>query len=202
MISEDFSGLVDTNEADGPRARLGGLDVVRKERAVEDRREEAEARLADRLWADLTAALLSDPPPPLRAIVNQLQVPRLRHDSAPERPEPERLSARRLLEQIFVQTAFYLPRDFAAKHDFLRAELAIRLAAELKPDRAGVAWYNLACFRATAGDRKGALDSLKSAVKNGYRDVEVIEGDPDLVSLHGENGYRAIVTELKARPTS
>lgn len=201
-ISEDFSGLVDTNGADAPRARLGGLDAVRKERAVEDRREEAEAKLADRLWADLTAALHSDPPLPLRAIVNQVQVPRLRHDSGPDRPEPERLSAQRVLEQIFVQAALYLPRDFAAKHDFLRAELAIRLAAELKPDRAGVAWYNLACFRALAGDRKGAIATLREAVAKGFRDVAQIEADPDLVSLREERGYRAIVADLKERPTS
>jgi predicted esterase len=201
-ISEDFSGLGDTKGADGPRARLGGLDPVRKELAEQDRREEAEASLADRLWADLTAALATDPPLPFRAIVNQLQVPKLRHDSAPERPEPDRSSARRVVEQIFVQTAFYLPRDFASKHDFFRAELAIRLAGELKPDRAGVAWYNLACFRATSGDRKGALASLRNAVEKGYRDVAALEADPDLESLRGEKSYREIVTELKLRPTS
>ena len=96
-----------------------------------------------------------------------------------------------------MQTAFYLPRNFAAKHDFLRAELVTRIAGELKPDRAGAVWYNLACFRATAGDRKGALDSLRSAVKNGYREVEVMESDPDLASLRGENEYRTILEELK-----
>jgi dienelactone hydrolase len=194
---EDFRGLGDVRDAEASSTRLGQSASVRKALAEQEEREEKERRAVDRLWADLNAALRSDPPPPAKQVAVTLQIARLRKDAAPERPEAERLSAARVLESIFVQTAFYLPREFAAKHDLLRAELVTRIAAELKPDRAGAAWYNLACFRATAGDRKGALESLRSAVKNGYREVEVMEADPDLASLRGEKEYRAIVDELK-----
>jgi pimeloyl-ACP methyl ester carboxylesterase len=194
---EDFRGLADVREADASSTRLGQSASVRKALAEQEEREEKERRSVDRLWADLNAALRSDPPPPLKQLAVLLQVARLRKEAAPERPEAERLSAARVLESIFVQTAFYLPRDFAAKHDFVRAELVTRIAGELKPDRAGAVWYNLACFRATAGDRKGALDSLRSAVKNGYREVEVMERDPDLAPLRGEEEYRTILEEMK-----
>jgi predicted esterase len=200
--AEDFRGLADTKEADAAAGRLGRLDEVRRELGEESRREETEKQAGDRLWKDLNAALAADPPLPLRAIANQLQVARLRKEAGPGRPEPERLSAARVLEQIFAQTAFYLPRDFASKHDFLRAEIAIGLAAELKPDRAGTVFYNLACFRATAGDRKGALASLRDAVAKGYRDAAAMEADPDLASLRGEKAYLAIVADLKGRATS
>jgi len=199
---EDFRGLADTREAEAASARLGQSASLRKALAEQEEREEKERRSIDRLWADLASALRSDPPPPVKQLAVQLQVARLRKEAAPERPEAERLSAARVLESIFVQTAFYLPRDYAAKHDFVRAELLTRIAGELEPDRAGAAWYNLACFRATAGDRRGALDSLRSAVKSGYREVEVIEGDPDLASIRGEKEYRAILEELKKKPTS
>ncbi|HEX5134225.1 MAG TPA: hypothetical protein VFW81_02435 [Thermoanaerobaculia bacterium] len=194
---EDFAGLTDTKSADAARMRLEELPAVRKELADEERREEKEARSFERLWSDLKAALGSDPPAPLKAIVNQVQVGRLRRDAGPGRPEPDRLSAARVLEQLYVQTAFYLPRDFASKHDFLRAELSTRIAEELKPDRAGAVWYDLACFRAVAGDRRGALGSLRTAVKKGFRQVDLIETDPDLASLREEKDYRAIVEELK-----
>jgi predicted esterase len=201
-VAEDFRGLADTKGAEGVAARLGQLDDVRREIAAEERGEEAERKSAERLWKDLNAALGSDPPLPLKAIANQLQIARLRKEAGAGRPEPARLSAARVLEQIFVQTAFYLPRDFAKKHDFLRAELATGIAAELKPDRAGAVFYDLACFRALAGDRKGALASLRHAVEKGFRDVTAMEADPDLALLREEKGYRAIVTELRARPTS
>jgi hypothetical protein len=100
-----------------------------------------------------------------------------------------------------VQAAFYLPRELVSKREFRRAEISTGIAEEAKPDRAGGAWYNLACFRATAGDRRGALDSLRAAVQKGFRDTALVETDPDLASLRGEKDYRAILEELK-KPTS
>jgi len=82
-----------------------------------------------------------------------------------------------------------------------RAELATGVAAELKPERAGAVFYDLACFRALAGDRKGALASLRAAVEKGFRDVTLVETDPDLASLRGEKSYLAIIGELK-KPTN
>lgn len=195
--AEDFDGLADTKGADAARARLGALAAVRKELEAEERREGKEARSFEHLWKELTEALAADPPPPLQSVLNHLRVPQLVKEAGPERPEPERLSARRVLEQLSVQTSFYLARDFASKHDFLRAELVTGIAEALKPDRAGSVWYDLACFRAVAGDRKGALGSLRTAVKKGFREVELIETDPDLASLREERDYRAIVGELR-----
>jgi dienelactone hydrolase len=194
---EDFAGVTDTKSADAARVRLGALAAVRKGLEEQERREEKEARSFEHLWKELTEALTADPPPPLQAIVNQLRVPQLVKEAGSERPEPERLSARRVLEQLSVQTSFYLARDFASKHDFLRAELVTGIAEALKPDRAGTLWYDLACFRAVAGDRRGALESLRTAVKKGFRQVDLIETDPDLASLREEKDYRAIVAELK-----
>jgi predicted esterase len=199
--AEDFRGLADTKDAEDRAERLGRLPAVAKELAEEEKRDEAEERLVERRWQDLKTALESDPPPPVKAIANQLRVGSLRRDAGAGRPEPERLSAARVIEALFVQTAFYLPRDLAAKHDWLRAELATGVAAELKPERAGAVFYDLACFRALAGDRKGALGSLRAAVDKGFRDVAAMEADPDLASLRGEKDYLAIVQELK-KPTS
>lgn len=200
--AEDFRGLADVKEAEALQDRLGRLDAVRQEIAGEERRAETERITTDRLLRELSAALASDPPLPLRAIANQLQVARLRKEAGAGPSGASRFTAARVLEALYVQSAFYLPRDFAAKHDFLRAELATGIAAELKPDRAGVVFYDLACFRALAGDRKGALATLHDAVGKGFRDVATLEADPDLAVLRDDNGFRALVADLKARPTS
>jgi predicted esterase len=200
-IVEDFGGLAETNDAAAAAARLGAQPAVRKDLAQQERREESEGGRVARLWADLTAALASEPLPPASTVASRLGIPSLLREAGPDRPEAERLSAKRVIAQIFVQSAFYVPRELVAKHDFARAELLTAVAAELAPERAGGAWYNLACFRALAGDRKGAIASLRSAVRKGYRDVTAIEADPDLASLREDPAYRAIVEELK-KPTS
>ena len=196
-VAEDFRGLADTKDAETAAARLGSVSSIRKALAEEQRREESEKARVVKLWADLTAALASEPLMPATAVASRLGVRELLREAAPERPESERLSAKRVIAQIFVQAAFYVPRELAAKHDFARAELLTGVAAELAPERAGGAWYNLACFRALAGDRKGAIASLKNAVRKGYRDAAAMESDPDLASIRGDPGYRAIVDELK-----
>ncbi|MEP6472006.1 MAG: hypothetical protein ABJC28_08305 [Acidobacteriota bacterium] len=200
--AEDFRGLADTKDADAAAARLGAQAAIRKTLAERQKLEESESRRVGRLWKDLQTALATEPLPPPAAVASRLGVAKLLRESAPERPEPERLSAKRVIAQIFVQAAFYVPRELAAKHDFARAELLARVAAELAPDRAGAAFYNLACFRALAGDRKGAIATLREAIAKGFRDVAQIEADPDLVSLREERAYRAIVADLKERPTS
>ena len=195
--AEDFQGLTDTTNLQATAARLGASAAVRKSIAEEEKHEETEARRAIKLTTDLSAALAEDPLPPVTFLMNRLQLSRLRSDASADRPEAERLSAGRVLAQIFVQTAFYLPRELAAKHDFVRAELVTGIAAELKPDRAGAVWYDHACFRALAGDRKGAVAALRTAVRKGFRQLDQIESDPDLASVREDRDYRALVEELK-----
>ena len=199
--AEDFDGLADTASLQAAAARLGASAAVRKAVAEEEKREESEARRAVKLRTDITTALAEEPLPPVAFLMNRLQLSRLRSDASADRPEPERRSAGRVLEQIFVLTAFYLPRELTAKHDFARAELLTGIAAELKPDRAGAVWYDHACLRALAGDRKGAVAALRTAVRKGFRQLDQIESDPDLASVRAERDYRALVEELK-KPTS
>jgi dienelactone hydrolase len=199
--AEDFRGLGDTAAAEASASRLGRQSSIRRALEEEEKREEREARLGGRLLFDLNQALASDPPPPAKTIADRLGIPKLRKEAAPDRPDAERLSATRLIEQLYVQSAFYLPRDLVARREFHRAEVATGIAEELAPERAGGAWYNLACFRATAGDRRGALESLRTAVAKGFRDAALIESDPDLASLREDPGYRTIVEGLR-KPTS
>jgi len=200
--AEDFRGLADTADLAAAASRLEASAAVRQALAEEEKREDAEARRAAKLRTDLVNALAEETVPPVPFLMNRLQLSRLKSDAASDRPEPDRLSAARVLEAIFVQTAFYMPREFAARHDLHRAEITAGIAAELKPDRAATVFYNLACFRALAGDRKGAIASLRNAVAKGYNDAAAMETDPDLASLRGEKAYLDIVADLKARATS
>jgi serine/threonine protein kinase/tetratricopeptide (TPR) repeat protein len=62
----------------------------------------------------------------------------------------------------------------------------------------GVAYYNLACISALAGNRDEALAAFRQALDTGWSWAGV-EEDPDLDSLRGDPEFEAMQDELKAR---
>ena len=60
-------------------------------------------------------------------------------------------------------------------------------------------FYNVACSAALQGNREKALDSLRRAMDNGFTDADWMMKDSELVSLHGDPEFEAIVAEIKKR---
>lgn len=104
-------------------------------------------------------------------------------------------TARRMLASVYVQTSFYLSRDYLAAGRYRSAATVLEVATHIRPDRI-TPWYNLACARARMGHTAPALEALQRAVEAGYADLAHLRSDPDLESLHGEEGYRRIVQRL------
>ncbi|HOX26163.1 MAG TPA: hypothetical protein PLL30_08625 [Candidatus Krumholzibacteria bacterium] len=71
----------------------------------------------------------------------------------------------------------------AGEFDAARDELAAYLAE--RPGDA-VMQYNLACLLALTGDHEGALARLDVALAAGYRDLDRMLADPDLISIAGD----------------
>jgi predicted Zn-dependent protease len=69
-------------------------------------------------------------------------------------------------------------------------------ASQLPKTRYG--YYNLACYRALAGDKTGAIRDLQLALTEGFSDA-LIRVDPALRSLHGSAEFQAIVSEVEQR---
>jgi hypothetical protein len=57
----------------------------------------------------------------------------------------------------------------------------------------GDAYYNMACVYALQGRKEMALRYLQIAAMNGYATAGGMDEDPDLQSLRGDPGYRALV---------
>jgi len=80
-----------------------------------------------------------------------------------------------------------------------------RIADGLKMDRRLVrlqpgnstAHYNLACSLALSRRTAAALQSLRSAIDLGYRDLEWMLNDPDLESLKRNPKFVGLIEELK-----
>jgi len=80
-------------------------------------------------------------------------------------------------------------------HD--RAVLVDRQLAELLPDDC-VVQYNLACSLARIGQRAEAIESLRRALEQGYRDFDYLHADGDLDALRGEPAFERLLQEYEA----
>ena len=67
--------------------------------------------------------------------------------------------------------------------------------SSLRPNDATV-HYNLACSYALTGQTGDALATLERAMELGYRDVEFLMHDQDLVSLHDEEEFARLIARF------
>lgn len=77
-----------------------------------------------------------------------------------------------------------------------KAEIDLKRALELRPKSAEV-FYNLACLYAVTGKLDLAIDSLDSALANGFSEVDRLRGDPDLNPLRGMKEFREVLDRHK-----
>jgi dienelactone hydrolase len=109
-------------------------------------------------------------------------------------------SAQRVLENIFVQTSFYLPQDLGTRKQFDRAAAALDIATRIHGDRARL-WYELAADRAMLRSKGDALKALERAFTLGFSDCAGLARDTRFESLRGLSGYRALIAKCASSPS-
>lgn len=69
----------------------------------------------------------------------------------------------------------------------------------VESSREGGAWYNLACFRARAGDGEGAIAALERSVRGrrGWSDAAWARRDPDLELIRGDPRFEAALENVR-----
>jgi len=197
-LARDFDGLADVAAARDAAQRIRRSAAYADDRRVRLKWRKREQEYVARAPRALARLAVDDAASSLKQALSELRVEDLRRRAERAGDREERLSARRSLAQLFVQTAFYLPRTLRQRGDRGRAALLLTVAAEVRPEDPSV-WYNLACDRAQAGWKRDALQALERAVAAGFTDAARIESDPDLAPLHGEAGYRELLGRLTAR---
>jgi tetratricopeptide (TPR) repeat protein len=66
----------------------------------------------------------------------------------------------------------------------------------LRPDDS-IVHYNLACSYSRTRQIDAALDSLRAAVKLGYRDFKAMDKDPDLANLREHAEYKRLRARMR-----
>ena len=197
-MARDFSGLRDVAAAVTAKQRIEASAEHQSALAA----EASAAREAEEYGPEaariLHQALVDPDSVHLPILLKQLRVPALQQRAADGGSAYSSQAARRLLEVLYVQTAYYVPTELEKKHDFARAALSLRVATAVKPEQPG-GWYALACVLAPAGDKHGALAALTQAIEHGFDDAAALANEPALARIRGEKQFRGLLDQLKRR---
>jgi tetratricopeptide (TPR) repeat protein len=164
-LATDFDGLVDPTQLERLAAKareLEKLDEVKDTFGLID--ELAEKRLeylrrfsrflrrfeaGDRLWT-------------VGDITRELRLDDLEKQSKNMSRPRQAYAAQRILEHVFVNTSFYLPRDYLEDEEPARAISILMVAERIRPGSFGTLIF-LARAYAQKGDEKKAIEALQRA---------------------------------------
>jgi tetratricopeptide (TPR) repeat protein len=197
-LARDFGGLRDVTTASQAAARLRATAACAQEAKARERSLQREREYMARAPQALARIAPEEAGTSLGRVLSDLTIADLKKSAGSAKDREERLMARRLLESVFVQTSFYVPRTLVERGDHRRAALSLRVAAEIKPDEPYV-WYGLARAQARGGQKSEALKALRRAVRAGFRDAEALRHEPDFDALRKERGYEEILAGLAGR---
>lgn len=193
---DSFAGLRDVTGLEPRIQQLNRSSKVRRSRSMEkevaERQEALERELAG-LYQDLSAI-------ESRLLAAQrlhAALDRLRNDAGQKKNETRRLAANRSLTHFWI----LLSEGASAaleRQDPAPAALNLELMTSIRPQNAQL-YYHLARAYCLSGRKREALESLRRAVDKGFRDISILEGNPDFESLRGTPEYRKIVEELARR---
>lgn len=190
--SRDFEGLKDTSPVTQQLAGLKTSKVLAQ--SLNKRRKEGKkaAQYQHKAVAVLDQIRNAEREdlPGLRDVMFNMQLRTLLKKGASQDRE-ESLAAWRVLETVFVQTVFYMPREFKQRGDMDRAILCLELATRIKPDNP-YPWYNLARVHAQSDQPSSALESLKKALELGFNRPDLLESDSELAPLQGKPEFEKL----------
>ena len=198
-LERDLAGLRDVAPVS---ARVAELEKSKAVRAAIAQQQSAAARQTAyeaRLSTFLRNFHAAEEPPPLSSSLTYLQIAPLKRRASDGGDPLGSEAAKRLIEMVFVQVAFYEPRQFMEQSDPERALAMLQLALEIKPSDPRVLLGQARAY-ARAGRKDKAIDALRRAVDAGVTDPDLIAGDEDLEPLKGEAGYREILQRLRPPP--
>ncbi|HEX6975539.1 MAG TPA: hypothetical protein VF147_14135 [Vicinamibacterales bacterium] len=192
-IVETFDGIADVAAA---RARIDALGrddrykrALRDESRADEREQARKGEVGAALVRFMTGGIDTLP-----ELLGALRVTSLLENA--QRGGYDAAGARRTLEQIFVQTSFYIWRDMEGKQDYRRAAILLDVSVAIHADRPNL-WVNLAADRARTGSKGAAMDALGRAVAAGYRDGGALETDERFQSLRKMPEFIALVAKTK-----
>lgn len=155
----------------------------------------------ERPWEDITGLLEQAN----NKMLSQLQVLSERDLNDPKRfpwlqgrPLWRNIVGTAYLHPVSHLSAVYIERGEQDYANRLRVqEMELVAALDDSPYWQGIVHYNMACHYALMGERQKALDELAPALQMNPRLIEWSQQDTDLVSLHEDAEFKALLARFK-----
>ena len=212
--AETLRGLVDIRDIESALTRMRAMpevkDAIRNEQRQIKKQRELDARIrgliarCEQRRAQESAAEPDradhespnddsfDPEIQLRVLLADL-----RRQSVSVEDSGDRRVARRVLDAVFIGLYEQGVDLLQTRRLFAKAARTFTLATEVYPDRGGAFFY-LAWAHAAGGERKRALEALKSAVDHGFADLAAITGNTAFDAIRTDPQYEQLVLRLKS----
>jgi tetratricopeptide (TPR) repeat protein len=189
VLADGFEGMCDTKAARAAAERLDASDTVRDIRAKKEQEHQRRMELREK-FLKRVAAIREDMGDPAKRS-------KLIRDLKQEtQDENEGEVAKRVLEYVMMRYMQEASRA-AREKEYEDAAKYMETVCEILPS-SGRMLYNLGCAYSLAGDAEKAVDALRRAVENGWKDAAHMEKDPDLKGLRDKPAFREIVSGLKS----
>lgn len=208
-MSKSFKGLRETTDAE---AKAGSLetkaevrDAIKDEQSQFRKQRDFENQIGGLIYADGRARLKErseataenaaaesiDPRIRLRQLLSEL-----RKQAKSENDSGNRRVARRVLDGQYIGL---IERGTALLREGKELDEAARLfsiAGDVDPERSGPFYY-LAWAYAAKGEKKKALQSIKTAIEKGFTDVAAINSNQAFDALRRDKQYEEIIGRIK-----
>lgn len=189
-----FAPLREVAEARAASERLAASKPFEAASRERERRAAWEAEAIDRARRALGSVAPGEERRSLGRVLSRFDLKGLEKRAKSE-DRQERLAAQRALESIFVQSAFYVPRDLLDSGQYERALLVLRVAEKMRPEDPRV-WWGLARAHARLGEKDDALRWLERLVDGGVVGAATLRQDPHLAPLRGDERFESLLSRL------
>lgn len=186
-ISRDFDGLRDVERYRRQCEELTGSKDYKKALAARRKLFDREKIYVHRRlgpWLVRFRSTEQAPPSVSRSLID-LQIRSLQKQAQSSEDPDAAYMAQRLLDDVYANLSFYLPRDMRRVGDLDRATQSLKIAIEVAPERRRAYW-RLAEAYAEQGRQGPAFEALERAIALGRVDLERLKTDPSWEVLRSD----------------
>jgi predicted esterase len=196
-ISEDFAGLLDIGDV---AVKTAELERDRSVRRTMDRMDDLADWQSDyderTFFPFIEMYRTTRSLPSLERATERLKIEELQRRAADPEDRLGSEAALRLLEHVFVRTAYYEPADFMEQGEFERALGIALIAGRIKPNHP-YACRSVAWAQAQLGRVEEALQALECLVASGAVSAQSLRQDAYLEPLRDAPEFQEILSRLE-----
>lgn len=198
-IISAFKGLRDTSEFENKSKQLKETKPV-KEQIKQERDEDQRQMKVTKELLTLKESLKDFDTRAIALSELKSAIANLKKRADEQENSSERQIARRTLG-AFSANSYEGAQAYLFAKNYSAAAASLEIAALVRPDRAGI-FFSLARAYAMSGNKKKALEALRTAVEKGFANAAELESNEAFNTLRDDAEFKRIVSELKKKAES